>query len=161
VAGEDVHAAGTELQRRRAAKKAEALILLGEGRSYSQVAESINVGVRTIARWVADDVDFRAELSDLRSARTAELAGRMVGSVLDVVEVIHDEAFGGERSADRIRAAGLYVQLTLRLRHEVDMESRVRRMEEVLGLAGARPAEGLVSADEVGREQEPDGGGFE
>lgn len=140
MAGVESFAEGTEGERRRAAKKAQALILLGEGKHYPEVAAAVGIGKRTLAKWIADDEEFRQALSELRVAKTSELTSRMVSSAGDVVDMIYREAFEGERSADRIRAGALYVQLTIRLHHDADVEQRVRRVEEQLGLSPARKA---------------------
>jgi hypothetical protein len=168
MAGVEMFAEGTEAERRRAAKKAQALILLGEGKHYPEVAATVGIGKRTLAKWLADDEEFRRALSELRVAKTSELTSRMVSSAAGVVDMIHREAFEGERSADRIRAGGLYVQLTIRLHHEADVEQRVRRVEERLGLVKQRGATDVAAADDDldpdaadGAEIEGVGGGAE
>lgn len=139
---------GTEAERRRAAKKAHAVILLGEGQTYPQVAAAVGIGQRTLANWVAGDSNFSRALSELRLEKTSELTSRMVGSMRQVVDLVYREVFDAERSADRIRAAALYAQLTLRLQHDADVDRRMRVVEEMLGLVKARRVADLATAED-------------
>jgi hypothetical protein len=123
----------TEGDDRRAAEQELAAELLATGLSYGEVAEELGRTSRTIGRWMANP-KFRRLVSEQRAQRLAEVTGRLAMSALEVVGQVRYEVFDGESSADRIRAAGVYMKLLMQLRRDAELEDRLREAERRLGL---------------------------
>jgi hypothetical protein len=73
------------------------------------------------------------------------LSGQLIGAAMGATDVIRREMTLGERSADRVRAAGLALTLAARFRREHELELRLRAVEERLGITASNVG---VDADE-------------
>jgi transcriptional regulator with XRE-family HTH domain len=118
---------------RRAVEQELAAELLASGLSYGEVAEELGRTARTIGRWMADP-KFRRSVSERRTQRLAEVTGRLAMSAPDVVGQVRYEVFEAESSADRVRAAGLFMRLLMQLRRDAELEDRLGAVERRLGL---------------------------
>jgi len=118
---------------RRARHQELAKELLAAGSSYGEVAAEVGVVKRTIGRWMTEP-EFRRDVSERRAQRLAEVTGQLATSALDVVGQVRLEVFEGETSADRVRAAALYMKLLVQLRHDAELEERLREVERRVGL---------------------------
>ena len=107
---------------------------LANGASYSEAGALAGVDARTVQRRMTDP-SFRATVSKHRTDMVSQLTGRLVAGSGDALEVIAREMRQGQRSADRIRAASLYLTLSLRFHDQSNLEARMRKVEHQLGLS--------------------------
>ena len=124
----------SEDQQRRAAQDDILVEALASGHSYREAGELAGVNARTVARRMTDQ-EFVRRVSDRRGERVAEVTGKLVSASSDAVRVIHEQCLEAERPADRLRAAQLLLSLSVRFRHEHELEERLRAVEGRIGLA--------------------------
>jgi len=127
----DVRAKGNGRSRRNGldARKERALVLVGEGRSVTEVAASLEIDRSTVHRWLRDP-EFQRELSEHREEfleRTLDLqvyaATVAVHRLMELVESENENT--ALRAAQTL--AGLAKTYML-----MDQERRIRRLEDNL-----------------------------
>src|SRR5436190_10426711 len=126
-----------ESGRRRADRDERIKEAIALGLTYAEVAQEVTgVSVRTIARLMSDQ-GFASDVWQRRAERMSALSGQLIGAAMGATDVIRREMALGERSADRVRAAGLALTLAARFRREHELELRLRAVEERLGLTAS------------------------
>lgn len=117
----DAHAEN-ERESRRDALDEVVINELARGRTYEEAATAAGWSSRTVARRMRDP-QFRRRVSELRSVWVSELSGRLVDSGSTAIDVIVQECRIAERSADRLRAAGMLLNVGLLARRSLEPPS--------------------------------------
>jgi len=122
---------------RRGAADEVILQALAEGLTYGAAAQLAQVSARTVRRRMADP-GFAVLVSQLRGQRVTEVTGVLVGVARRAVETLQDCLVSG-RPSDRIRAAQVLLGELHRFRDQVDLEDRIRQLEEAADRDGGEP----------------------
>lgn len=104
-----------------------ALVATGDVRA---VAKAVGASERTVRRWMAMPA-FKAELRDAETElvqTAARRLGRLADKALGVLEGVMDDPEAADNP--RIRAAATVLDTCLRWREQVDLEQRLRTLEE-------------------------------
>ena len=112
-------------------KQTRAIVCLLESKTVGEAAKKAQVGERTLYTWLSD-VDFRKALKEAES-ETINLATRRLmtgqGQALDTLEVLMTKA---KHESTRRQAAIDWLNMLLRFREQVDNESRLAELEEIV-----------------------------
>lgn len=100
---------------------------LAAGRTMHEAAEGAGVSSRTVARRLADPA-FRQRVQTLRTEMVAEALGRMVAGMSKSADVLC-ELLQADSEAIRLGAARTLLDLGLKLRDAVELESRLATLE--------------------------------
>ena len=119
------------------AKQAKAAIFLASGASIVSAAKRSEIGERTVHTWLANP-SYRAHVAELRSASLARTSGAMVRSGLKASAVLH-ALLEDESATTRLRAAVAVLDCMLRMRTQVDLETRLAELEHTAELRVGRP----------------------
>jgi hypothetical protein len=134
-----------ESESRRAALDEILIAELARGRTYEEAGATADCSARTVGRRMRDPA-FRRLVWERRSEWASEITGQLIERSGDAVDIVYEEARTAERSADRIRAATMLLNLGHRFRQAYELEERLRAVEEQLGLR--TPTDG-VDPDEA------------
>lgn len=118
----------------RAAQDEVLIEALAAGVSFSDAGAVGNVTARTVSRRMADPA-FAGRVSRRRGERVAQVTGALISLSSDALVVLGDCMAEG-RPAERLRAAQLTLTLMARLRHDVEIEERLARLEGTLAGKG-------------------------
>ncbi len=127
---------GEAVQRRR--HQDDVLVeALAEGMSYAPAAELAgHLSARSVRRRMSDP-QFAALVYQRRGQRAAEITGVLVGLARRAVDTLAD-CLDAQRPADRIRAAQVVLGELHRFRDQLDLEERIRSLEEATFEAAGR-----------------------
>ncbi len=119
-----------EAVRRRAHQDEILIEALADGLSYSAAAalSRAPVSARTVRRRMADPA-FVAEVHQRRAQRVGEVTGMLVRLAHRAVAAL-DECLEADRPSDQIRAAEVVLGQLHRFRDQVDLEERLRELEQ-------------------------------
>jgi hypothetical protein len=107
----------------------EALALaLAAGHTLRAAADAAGVGERTATRRMADPA-FRRRVADLRADMVQRSLGRMADGMGDAAGT-RRALLAAESESVRLGAARALLELTARLRESVELEHRLRTLEE-------------------------------
>ena len=113
-------------------RQRDALLHVAAADSIAEGARRAGVSRASIYRWMDDD-DFRSELERLR-AEMADLAQtEMQGTMLKAAAVI-DQGLDGAISPVQLRAALGAISAVLKIRHDLNLEKRLDRIDDALAL---------------------------
>ena len=123
-------------------RQRETLPHIAAADSLAEGARRANVHRSTIYNWMEDD-DFRAELSRVRTEMADLAQVEMQGTMLKAAAVV-DQALEGEISPVKLRAALGAISAVLKIRHGLNLERRLNRIDDALSMlrkesAGPRP----------------------
>ncbi len=118
---------------RRNADEALALAIAG-GRTLRDAARAAGVSERTAARRWADK-DFRLRVSELREEMTRCALGRLADGMGEAADTLRG-LLSAETDGVKLAAARAILQLGVELRALVELEEKVRELEESLPAAG-------------------------
>jgi hypothetical protein len=108
----------------------EALALaLAAGQTLRSAAEAAGVSERTATRRSGDPA-FRRRVGELRADMVARSLGRMADGMSDAADVLRELLAPGTPPAVRLGAARSLLELGVKLRDSVELEARVRAVEE-------------------------------
>lgn len=102
--------------------------LVAAGRTHAEAAAEAGVSERTVARR-AKEPAFARRVQDLRSEMTARALGRMADRMAEAADALH-QLLGAKAEAVRLGAARSILELGVRLRESVELEERIRRLEQ-------------------------------
>ena len=115
------------------AKQSRAVAALLSESTIKAAAEKVSVSERQLYRWLADGT-FRAELQraqdEALDLAVTRLAGG-TGAALDTLRAIMANPFS--KDAARVRAAAVWLAVTLRWREVRDLAERVEALEVTIG----------------------------
>ena len=77
------------------------------------------------------DPAFARRVSERRAEWTSQITGELVAAGPDAVLAIRRELADAERSADRLRAAGMLLALAHRFREQYELDERLRGSSHV------------------------------
>jgi hypothetical protein len=120
---------------RRNADEALALALAG-GQTLRAAAEAAKVAERTATRRMADPA-FRQRVAELRGDMVQRSLGRMAEGMSEAADVLR-QLLAARSESVRLGAARSLLELGVKLRESVELEQRLRDLEEHLG-ATANP----------------------
>lgn len=131
-------------------------VALAAGKSVAEAATAGGVSDRTVYRRLTDPA-FKARVAELRAGMVDAAAGRLSEAMAGAALVLRNLMVTGAEEAVRLRAAAKLIELGLRVRDQVEIEARVRALEEKAlvppptgaadGGAGANLAAGAAGAD--------------
>ncbi len=121
---------------RRNADEALALAV-ASGQTLRDAAAAANLGERTAARRWADP-DFRRRVNVLRGEMVQRSLGRMADGMTEAAGVLR-ALLAAESESVRLGAARSLLEYGVRLREAVDIEDRLRALEEADAAAGYQP----------------------
>ena len=101
---------------------------LAAGASASEAARQFEVSVSTVKRRMADP-DFRQFVADLRAQMIERARGRLTDNMTRAADALAG-LLDDPTPAIRIRAARALLALGLRLHDAVDVNERIRNLEE-------------------------------
>jgi hypothetical protein len=112
-------------------KKAdEALaVALAAGQTQRAAADSAKVSERTAARRWADS-DFRRRVAELQHEMIGRCLGRMADGMAEAADVLRS-LLTAESESVRLGAARAMLELGVRVRDTVELERRVRELEDL------------------------------
>src|SRR5436305_1874677 len=115
---------------------ADELLALGlaQGQTVSDAARAAGISERTAHRRL-DDPAFNQRVDQLRSLMIARALGGMSALLADAVEAVKRNLACGIPGVE-VRAAQVLIQECLRVREQVELDRRLRALEE----AAASPA---------------------
>lgn len=105
------------------AKQQTAISALLAGKTAKAAATAARISTQTLWRWQHDPVFLQA-LADQQAAVVDQAARELAGHASTAVKVLAELALGSERDADRIRAAGLILRLTMSNADVDEIEAR-------------------------------------
>ena len=123
--------------RGRAKRDAAVLALLTE-RNLTAAAKRAGVGVRTLARWLSEDVEFQREVEQARAATFHAAMNRIQGLTVRAVEVLDELLESKKYPSVRLRAAQTVVEVTLYQHGVDDLMAKLNELEQLQRLR--RPA---------------------
>ena len=113
-------------------RQRDALLHVAAADSIAEGARRASVSRATIYRWIEDD-DFRAELKRLRTEMADLAQTEMQGTMLKAAAVI-DQGLDGEISSVKLRTALGAISAVLKIRHDLNLEKRLDRIDDALAL---------------------------
>jgi hypothetical protein len=120
-----VHQVDGELDGERLALIAE----LVTGKSHEQAGAAVGVSAKTVSRRKREPA-FAEALTEARRDHLDTVARRAASHALDAVDELHRLATTDESSTVRLNASRTLVQLVPDLIRHVDIEPRLRELEE-------------------------------
>ena len=116
------------------------LLALACGLSAEQAAKQAGVSVTTAYRRL-DDAAFAARLGDLRAAMLARAAAMLTAAAVESVRTLADLLKPANAPATRLNAARAILEHGVKLRALVEVEARLRDLEDRVAQAPADAAD--------------------
>lgn len=112
-------------------KKNKAIAALLTTATQADAAAAAGVGHRTLARWLADDLEFRQALHRAEGAAIDAAVRRLVG-LQDAAITVFDDVLANPAISPtvRLRAASSVIDYLLRLRELRNLEERLAALED-------------------------------
>jgi hypothetical protein len=98
------------------------------GLSLRKAAAKCQVGFRTLARWHAEDPDFRARVSALRTALAERAAGQLAAAGARAARELARQLAGGD-DRHRLAVAVKILELGPKLRDAAEIARRLEDLE--------------------------------
>jgi len=126
------------------AKKAKFLELLAAGLSTEQAGQKIAISRATAFRW-ASDPEIQARLQELQSERLRQAYRKLLATVDTAIATLerlchHQSGYVASQSARAL------LELTLKVTETLELESRIRALEDKLKALEASHAKDEVEA---------------
>ena len=118
-------------------KNLDAALALAAAGKPADVAQQFGVSRRTVDRWLSEPA-FRRIVWDLRQQMVAAAVGRMADHMTLAADALV-KLLDSDDAAVRLRACRAILSLGLRLHDAVDLEERLRALED----EAARRSQGL------------------
>jgi hypothetical protein len=104
------------------------LLALASGRTVRAAARAAGIGERTATRRLADPA-FRRRVSELRAEMVERALGRAAWGMRAAADTLR-QLLRAEKESVRLGAARALLELTVKLRESVELEQRLRAVEE-------------------------------
>ena len=112
-------------------KKTRAIAAMLTTSTVADAAAAAGVGHRTLARWLADDPEFRSALQRAEGLAIDAAVRRLVGLQDAAVDVFDDVLSNSSISPTvRLRAASSVIDYLLKLRELRNLEERLAALED-------------------------------
>jgi len=112
-------------------KKSRAIAALLTTATQEEAAAVAGVGARTLARWLADDPEFRSALQRAEGLAIDAAVRRLVG-LQDAAVTVFDDVLSNSSISPtvRLRAASSVIDYLLKLRELRNLEERLAALED-------------------------------
>jgi hypothetical protein len=100
------------------------------GLSLAKAARKSEVGVPTAKRWSATLPAFRRRVQELRAEMTSQALGRLVDNMASAADTLGYLSRKGKSEMIRLNAARAVLELGNKTREAVELEERLRALEE-------------------------------
>jgi hypothetical protein len=100
------------------------------GLSLSGAARNAKIAVPTAKRWSATLPAFRRRVQELRSEMTSQALGRMAAGMSEAADVLRG-LLAAEGESIRLGAARCLLDMGLKMREAVELESRLAELERL------------------------------
>jgi hypothetical protein len=117
---------------RRANADEQLLLSLACGATAEQAAAKAQVSVRTVYRRL-EDPDFARRLRGLRAEMVQRTAAALTAAATEAVRVLLDLMKPASTGPVRLGAARSVIELGAKLREMVELEERIKALEERVG----------------------------
>ena len=102
-------------------------LALASGQSIREAAASCDVGERTVKRWLTRPT-FRRRVGELRGDMVDRALGRLADGMTEAADVLR-QLLAAEGESVRLGAARSLLELGVKLRESVELESRLAALE--------------------------------
>lgn len=119
-------------------RQQRALVALLAGKTAKAAAETADVSYATVRRWLQEPT-FQQALAQAEQAILQDLQARLTALGVQAVMALEDSLAPHQDPRIRLRAARVTLEHLLRLRELVDLEARVRQLEEALEVRNGTP----------------------
>jgi hypothetical protein len=106
-----------------------AISALASGATKDQAAVAASRARRTLDRWIADEPAFQAALQAATDTAVTDAARRLAAlleSALSAIQLVLEQT--DTKDHDRLRAAEMVIQSTIRMREFADLEKQVAEL---------------------------------
>jgi hypothetical protein len=103
-------------------------VALAAGMTDAQVAERTGCGSRTIRTWRSKNPAFLPRVAQLRAELTSRALGRLADGMADAAATLRN-LLKAKSEQVRLGASRAILELSVRLRESVEMEERLRALE--------------------------------
>lgn len=104
------------------------LLALASGETIRAAAASAGITERTVARRLEEE-EFRRQVAQLRAAMIDSAMGRMADGMADAATTLR-KLLRAKAESVRLGAARSLLELTIRLRDNIDFEERITALEQ-------------------------------
>jgi hypothetical protein len=111
-------------------KQEAAALALAGGSTEGEAAALANCGSRTLRTWLATSPAFGRRVTALRAEMTGRALGRLVESMTAAADTLGALARGARSETVRLGAARAVLELGVKLRESIELEERIRALEE-------------------------------
>ena len=113
-------------------KQIQAIALLLQDKTVSEIAEILKVALNTVYNWIKKNELFNQELTKSRNAIFSEaIAGLQTGS-LDAVKALKRIIKTGRKESAVVNSSKSLLEICYKMREVEDLEKRIEKLEEKL-----------------------------
>jgi hypothetical protein len=112
-----------------APKQEAAAVALAAGATLGEAAKKSGAGVTTIKTWTATVPAFGRRVAELRCEMTSRALGRMTDNLASAADTLGFLARKGKSEQVRLGAARAVIELGVKLRETVELETRISALE--------------------------------
>jgi hypothetical protein len=110
-------------------KQEAAALALAAGATRAEAAGAARCGERTIRTWQAERPEFARRVAELRAEMSARACGRLADGMAAAADALR-ALLKARSETVRLGAARALLELGVKLRESVELEERVRALEE-------------------------------
>jgi hypothetical protein len=110
-------------------KQEQAALALAAGSTERQAARKAGAGERTLRTWLADQPAFARRVTQLRGEMTSRALGRLADAMVEAADTLR-ELLKAKGEQTRLLAARSVLELATKLRDSVELEARMRALED-------------------------------
>jgi len=111
---------------------------VASGLSLADAARKAKVGVPTAKHWSATLPAFRRRVQELRAEMTSQALGRLIDNMASASDTLGYLSRKGKSEMVRLSAARAVLELASKTRETVELEVRLRALEERLVSKGGK-----------------------
>ena len=111
---------------------------VASGLSLAAAARKAKVGVPTAKHWSATLPDFRQRVQQIRAEMTSQALGRLVDGMASAADTLGYLTRKGKSEMVRLSAARAVLELANKTRENVELEERLRALEQQAAGKGGR-----------------------
>jgi hypothetical protein len=113
-------------------RQRRAIAALLASRDVKAAAAAASVGERTLYRWLAQDPQFRAALTQAETELIGESTRRLIAGQALALDTLEGLMAGAQRDSDRRLAAAAWLDFVLRWRELTNVEQRLAELERIV-----------------------------
>jgi hypothetical protein len=111
------------------AKQEAVALLLASGYTIAAAASESGASERVIKLWKANNPNFGKRITEIRAEMTSQALGRLVDAMSGAADTLDDLARNSDSEHVRLSAARAVLELGVKLRESVELESRIAALE--------------------------------